>query len=83
MRPTDLWPTDTRIIEVGATRLALNGHNISAGRSGIVAANGFDERMGYGCLDRELGERLKNAGVRGKLVRHPAVCGHLHHKRGL
>ena len=47
-----------------------------------MAANGFDERMGYGGLDRELGERLENAGIRGKQVRHRAVCVHLFHKRG-
>jgi hypothetical protein len=38
--------------------------------------------MGYGGLDRELGERLENSGVIGKQVRHRAVCVHLHHKRG-
>jgi glycosyltransferase involved in cell wall biosynthesis len=64
------------------TQPTLNGHNTSAWRSDIVAANGFDERMGYGGLDRELGERLENAGVRGKQVRHRAVCVHLFHKRG-
>lgn len=64
------------------TQPTLNGHNTSAWRSDILAANGFDERMGYGGLDRELGERLENAGVRGKQVRHRAVCVHLFHKRG-
>jgi glycosyltransferase involved in cell wall biosynthesis len=64
------------------TRPTLNGHNTSAWRSDIVAANGFDERMGYGGLDRELGERLEHAGIRGKQVRHRAICVHLHHERG-
>jgi glycosyltransferase involved in cell wall biosynthesis len=64
------------------TQPTLNGHNTSAWRSDIIAANGFDERMGYGGLDRELGERLENADVRGKQVRHRAVCVHLFHKRG-
>jgi len=64
------------------TRPTFNGHNSSAWRSDIVAVNGFDERMGYGGLDRELGERLENAGVRGKQVRHRAVCVHLYHERG-
>jgi glycosyltransferase involved in cell wall biosynthesis len=64
------------------TSPTLNGHNTSAWRRDIVAANGFDERMGYGGLDRELGERLENAGVRGKQVRHCAVCVHLYHERG-
>jgi glycosyltransferase involved in cell wall biosynthesis len=64
------------------TRATLNGNNFSAWRSDLLVANGFDERMGYGGLDRELGERLENAGVRGKLVRHRAVCVHLFHERG-
>jgi glycosyltransferase involved in cell wall biosynthesis len=64
------------------TRATLNGNNFSAWRSDLVAANGFDERMGYGGEDRELGERLENAGIRGKQVRHRAVCVHLYHERG-
>jgi glycosyltransferase involved in cell wall biosynthesis len=64
------------------TRPTLNGNNTSAWRCDIVDANGFDERMGYGGEDRELGERLENAGVRGKQIRHRAVCVHLHHERG-
>jgi hypothetical protein len=64
------------------THATLNGNNFSAWRRDILAANGFDERMGYGGLDRELGERLENAGIRGKQVRHRAVCVHLYHERG-
>ena len=37
--------------------------------------------MGYGGLDRALSYRLENLGVRGKQVRHRAVCIHLHHER--
>ena len=37
--------------------------------------------MGYGGLDRALGYRLENLGVRGKQARHRAVCVHLHHDR--
>ena len=64
------------------TRASWNGHNASGWRRDLVAANGFDERMGYGGQDRELGERLENAGIRGKCVRHRALCVHLHHERG-
>ncbi len=64
------------------TRPTWNGHNASGWRRDIVAANGFDERMGYGGQDRELGERLENAGVRGLQVRHRAACVHLDHARG-
>ena len=31
---------------------------------------------------RELGERLENHGIRGKQIRHRAVCVHLDHARG-
>ena len=63
------------------TRRSWNGHNSSAWKSAIVRANGFDIDMGYGGLDRALGERLINAGVRGRQVRHRAPCLHLHHER--
>ena len=59
-----------------------NGHNASGWKEHIVAANGFDERMGYGGEDRELGERLENAGIRGKRIRHRVTCLHLDHPRG-
>ncbi|MDH5821932.1 glycosyltransferase family 2 protein [Luteimonas sp. RD2P54] len=59
-----------------------NGHNASGWKRDLVAANGFDERMGYGGQDRELGERLGNAGVRGIRVRHRAIALHLDHARG-
>ena len=59
-----------------------NGHNASGWKTEILAANGFDERMGYGGEDRELGERLENAGIRGKRIRHRVTCLHLDHPRG-
>ena len=59
-----------------------NGHNASGWRAHILDANGFDERMGYGGEDRELGERLANAGIRGKRIRHRIPCLHLDHRRG-
>ena len=67
---------------VVTARASWNGHNASGWKQDLVAANGFDERMGYGGEDRELGERLENHGVRGKQVRHRAVCLHLDHARG-
>jgi hypothetical protein len=63
------------------TRPSLNGHNASAWKADVVAANGFDERMEYGGLDRELGERLVNAGILPKQIRHQAICVHLDHDR--
>ncbi len=63
------------------TRATWNGHNVSGWRSDVVNANGYNEDMGYGGLDRELGERLVNAGIRGQQVRYHAVCLHLDHPR--
>ncbi|MCO6455048.1 MAG: glycosyltransferase family 2 protein [Pirellulaceae bacterium] len=63
------------------TQATLNGHNASLWKRDLLRVNGFDERMQYGGLDRELGERLVNAGVRVRQVRHRAVCVHLDHGR--
>jgi glycosyltransferase involved in cell wall biosynthesis len=66
---------------VTPTRRTWNGHNSSAWKQAVIAANGYDLDMGYGGLDRALGERMMNAGVRGRQVRHRAPCLHLHHER--
>lgn len=63
-------------------RASWNGHNASGWRRDIESVNGFDERMQYGGEDRELGERLENAGIRGKRVRYQAIVVHLDHDRG-
>jgi glycosyltransferase involved in cell wall biosynthesis len=64
------------------TSATWNGHNASGWKSDIIAANGFDSRMQYGGEDRELGERLFNAGIKSKQLRYSAVCVHLDHARG-
>jgi glycosyltransferase involved in cell wall biosynthesis len=66
------------ITPTGAT---FNGHNASVSRRALLEVNGFDAEMGYGGLDRALGERLNNLGLRGKQVRHRATCFHLDHDR--
>jgi glycosyltransferase involved in cell wall biosynthesis len=67
---------------VTPTRASFNGHNAAVWRDDAVRVNGFDERMGWGGLDREFGERLENAGVHGLQVRHRAHVVHLDHPRG-
>jgi len=67
---------------VTPTNASWNGHNASGWKSDILKVNGFDERMQYGGQDRELGERLFNAGIKSKQLRYSAVCIHLDHKRG-
>lgn len=66
---------------VTPTRRTWNGHNSSAWKEAILGANGFDLDMGYGGEDRALGERLMNAGIHGRQVRHRTPCLHLHHER--
>lgn len=64
------------------TNASWNGHNASGWKEDIIKVNGFDERMQYGGQDRELGERLLNAGIKSKQLRYSAVCVHLDHERG-
>ncbi len=64
------------------TNASWNGHNASGWLKDIIAVNGFDERMKYGGEDRELGERLINAGIKPKQIRYSAICLHLDHERG-
>lgn len=76
-------PRLARLLDaITPTRPTWNGCNASTWSEYIFAVNGHDERMEYGGLDRELGERLTNAGIRGKQVRHRTVCVHLDHARG-
>lgn len=78
----------TRSPRVGAmldritpTAAHFHGNNASVWRDALYAVNGFEHEMGYGGLDKALGYRLENLGVRGKQIRHRAVCFHLHHDR--
>ena len=67
---------------ITTTRATWNGHNASAWKEDLLRVNGFDERMKYGGEDRELGERLINAGIKSKQIRFSAICVHLDHSRG-
>lgn len=58
-----------------------NGMNSSTWKEYIINANGFDERMQYGGEDREMGERLFNAGIKAKQLRYSAIVLHLDHNR--
>ncbi|MFM2141029.1 MAG: hypothetical protein RLZZ25_1294 [Gemmatimonadota bacterium] len=64
------------------TGATFNGHNAGVWRDDLIRVNGFDERLEWGGLDRELGERLEHAGVRGMQLRHRALVVHLDHGRG-
>lgn len=66
---------------ITTTRPTWNGHNSSTWRDEVLAVNGFDERLGYGGLDREFGERLERCGMRGIQARYSLICLHLDHPR--
>ncbi len=67
---------------VTTTTPSFNNCNSSAFKEDLININGYDERMKYGGPDREIGERLENYGIRGKQIRHKAICLHLDHSRG-
>ena len=62
-------------------RANFTGGNASVSRADMLAVNGFDQRMAWGGLDREVGVRLKNLGLRAKRVRYSAHVLHLAHPR--
>lgn len=66
---------------ITTTRPTWNGHNSSTWREEMLAVNGFDERLGYGGLDREFGERLERCGMSGIQARYTLICLHLDHPR--
>ena len=83
MRRVEASPLVDRIMSPLTMRsCTFKGGNSSAWRSDLVSANGFDERLGYGGEDRELGVRLQNAGVRPLNARYKTTCLHLEHPRG-
>ena len=75
-------PAAARLLDLlTTTRSTFNGHNASLWRSDAMTVNGFDERMGWGGLDRDFGARLRNLGIRGKQIRYRAHMVHLDHPR--
>ena len=47
----------------------------------FVSSFRLEGKIQYGGQDRELGERLVNAGIKPIQIRYNAICVHLHHKR--
>lgn len=62
-------------------KASWNGGNASTWREYIVNAKGFDTRMRYGAEDREFGQRLENAGIKGIQLRYGTPLLHLYHER--
>ena len=58
----------------------FNGSNTGVWREGLERVNGFDERFaGYGSEDRDLGVRLRNAGVRSMYRKYSLAMLHFDH----
>lgn len=66
---------------ITTTRASWNGMGSSTWTAALKEVNGFDLDFVYGGLDRELGDRLENHGLKGVQVRHRAAVLHLHHGR--
>ena len=70
-----------RLLDLLTPRDAFVGNNAGAWREDLLRVAGFDESLGYGGADRNLGLRLNHVGVRGLRARHSLVCLHLEHER--
>ena len=71
-----------RLVELASPRRTpWKGGNSSAFLADVLRVNGYDERFGWGSEDKELGERLANAGIRGYSIRYTAPVFHLWHDR--
>ena len=71
-----------RLVELASPRRTpWKGGNSSAFLSDVLRVNGYDERFGWGSEDKEMGERLENAGVQGYSIRYTAPVFHLWHDR--
>ena len=58
-----------------------NGGNASGWATDLREVNGFDESLGYGGEDVDIGFRLNQLGVRGRHARYSVTVLHLHHDR--
>ncbi len=63
--------------------LAVKGCNQAFWRDDLLRVNGWDESLrGWGPEDKELGARLRNAGVVRRSLAFAALAWHLHHPPG-
>ena len=66
---------------ITTARPTWNGMNSSTWKELLLKVNGFNNSMLYGGMDRELGERLVNLGVKPSQIRYHAITLHLYHDR--
>ena len=70
------------ILDSLTPRNAFPGSSASAFKDDVLAVGGFDESMGYGAEDINLGLRLNNLGIKGRRKRYTLCYVHLDHARG-
>jgi glycosyltransferase involved in cell wall biosynthesis len=66
---------------ITTTAANFQGNNTGAWRESLYTVNGFENEMGYGGLDKALGYRMQNAGIRGIQARYRIIAMHLDHDR--
>ena len=69
------------LLDALTPRNVFVGCNAGAWRTDLLSVCGFDEALGYGAEDRNLGVRLNNLGVRGVRARYSLAWLHLDHHR--
>lgn len=60
---------------------AFVGCNSSCWKTDFARVAGFDENLGYGGEDLDLGVRLANSGIKGVRRKYSLVCLHMDHTR--
>jgi len=81
LRLTDKHWLSVLLDRVTTTAANFQGNNTGAWRESLYAVNGFENGMGYGGLDKALGYRMQNAGIKGIQARYRIIAMHLDHDR--
>jgi len=81
LRLTDKYWLSVLLDRVTTTAANFQGNNTGAWRTSLFEVNGFENEMGYGGLDKALGYRLQNAGIKGIQARYRIIAMHLEHDR--
>lgn len=81
LRLTDKHWLSVFLDRITTTAANFQGNNTGAWRDSLYTVNGFENTMGYGGLDKALGYRLQNAGIKGIQARYRIIAMHLDHDR--
>jgi glycosyltransferase involved in cell wall biosynthesis len=81
LRLTDKHWLSVFLDRITTTAANFQGNNTGAWRDSLFTVNGFENTMGYGGLDKALGYRMQNAGIKGIQARYRIIAMHLEHDR--